>query len=384
MKRFLVIVFISLLTSGCTWLTSYFSGDDNVDPPKKLTELKNKITVEKIWSTNIGQGSGEQLLRLVPTIEDDYVYVASRDGSVLSYAIQSGQKIWETKTNNKISAGPGTGENLVVVGTRNAEVIAYDQTTGKQVWIAKVSSEVLSVPAIQENIVVVRTSDGRVTALDAKQGKVKWEFQKREPSLTLRGTSKPVISSGRVISGFDNGQLISITLEQGHQSWQKKVGVPRGRTELQRIIDLDADPIVSNGVIYAAAFQGNITAINESDGNIIWRRKISLYAGLDVEGENIYLTDATGQVWSLHIKNGASLWRQAALQRRSLTAPVVFKTFVVVADFEGYLHFLDQTDGDLLARVQGDSDGIQVAPVVKGNILISLGQSGELTAFRIK
>ena len=384
MKRFLVIVIFSIMTGGCTWFTSYFSGDDNIDPPKKLTELKNKISVENIWSTNIGQGSGEQLLRLVPAIEGDHVYVASRDGNIMSYAILSGQQKWETKTNNKISAGPGAGEGLVVVGTRNAEVIAYNKTTGKQVWLAKVSSEVLSVPVIQDNTVVIRTSDGRVTALDSKQGKIKWEFQKREPSLTLRGTSKPVISSGRVISGFDNGELISITLKQGRQSWQKKVGIPRGRTELQRIIDLDADPVISNGVIYAAAFQGNIAAINESDGNIIWSRKISLYAGLDVKDENIYLTDATGQVWSLHNKNGASLWRQAALQRRSLTAPVVFKAYVVIADFEGYLHFLDQTDGHQVARVQGDSSGIQVAPVVKGNVLISLGKSGELAAFKIK
>ncbi|NOY67468.1 MAG: outer membrane protein assembly factor BamB [Gammaproteobacteria bacterium] len=383
MKRFLVIIFISTLTSGCTWITSYFSGDDNSTPPSKLTELKGKVNVEKIWSVSIGKGSGEQLLRLIPVIEDEKIYVASRDGNILSFTLGTGKQVWKTETKNKISAGPGVGLGVVVVGTRKAEVVAYDSSTGKQIWLTKVSSEVLSVPQISLNTVVVRTTDGRVTAMDLKQGKILWEFQKREPSLTLRGTSKPVISSGYVISGFDNGQLVSINLKSGRQNWQRKVGIPKGRTELQRIIDLDADPVISNGVIYIAAFQGNIAAISERDGDVIWRRKISLFAGLTVKDENIYLTDATDQVWSLHTRNGASLWRQDALLWRSLTAPVAWGKYIVVADFEGYLHFLDQKDGHQVSRIQADSSGIQVSPIVKGNILVSLGKSGEMIAYKI-
>jgi len=384
MKRLLVIALFSMLTSGCTWLTNYFSGDENIDPPKELTELKNAITIEKIWSVSTGQGSGEQLLRLVPALNNQNVYVASRDGSVLAYSLKTGEPVWETKTVNKISAGPGVGLGMVVVGTRNAEVIAYDVSSGKQVWVTKVSSEVLSVPEVKQNSVVVRTSDGRVTALSAKQGKILWEFQQREPSLTLRGTSKPIISEGNVYSGFDNGQLISINIKQGRQNWQKKVAVPRGRTELQRIIDLDADPVISKGIIYAAAYQGNVAALSQQDGSIIWRRKISSYAGLSVKGENIFLTDATGQVWSLHNTNGASLWRQDALQWRSLTAPVVLGRYIIVADFEGYVHFLDQADGHQLARARADTDGIQVPPVVMNDILVTLGKGGELTAFKVK
>jgi len=384
MKRFLIIILISSMTSGCTWLTSYFSGDDNREPPKQLTELKAKVAVNKLWSVSAGKGSGDQLLRLVPTLDNNRVYIASRDGNLLAYDLKSGKQVWETPTGNKISAGPGAGEGLVVIGTRNAEVAAYDSANGKQLWVAKVSSEVLSVPEIKEDVVVVRTADGRVTALSAKQGKRLWEFQKREPSLTLRGTSKPVINAGNVYCGFDNGQLISITLAKGRQNWQRKVAIPRGRTELQRMIDLDADPVIDNGVIYAAAFQGNLAAINQSDGSIIWRRKMSSHAGLSVKDEHVFITDASSQVWSLHIKNGASLWRQDALQWRSLTAPVVYGQYVVVADFEGYIHFLDQLDGHQVARVRGDSDGIQVAPVVNANIMISLGKGGELTAFEIK
>lgn len=384
MKRFLVIALLSMLTSGCTWFTSYFSGDDNIDPPKELTDLKNKILIKKIWSVDTGKGSGEQLLRLVPAVEKESVYVATRDGSILAYAMNTGKQIWETNTDNKISAGPGVGSGIIVVGTRNAEVIAYNNSSGKQIWVTKVSSEVLSVPVVGQDVVVVRTADGRVTALDVKLGKILWEFQKSEPSLTLRGTSKPVISNGNVLSGFDNGKLISISIKEGRQNWQRKIAIPRGRTELQRIIDLDADPVVNKGVIYAAAYQGNVAALNEQDGSIIWRRKISSYAGLSVKGENIFLTDATGQVWSLHTGNGASLWRQNAFLWRSLTSPVVLGSYIVVGDFEGYLHFLDQADGHQLARVRADSDGIQVPPVVMNDMLISLGKGGELTVFKVK
>jgi len=383
MKKYILVFLMSLSLGGCTWITDYFGGDSNEEPPKPLAEIKNAIEIEQVWSVTTGKGSGEQLLRLTPAIDSDKVYVASRDGNLIAYNVSNGEKIWEKETGKKISAGPGVGEGLVLVGTRNAEVIAFQIADGKQLWSAKVSSEVLSVPVVSDDTVAVRTADGRVLGLSAQQGKQLWSFYKREPSLTLRGTSKPVIVNGMVISGFDNGQMIAMGLKDGRQIWRRKLAIPRGRTELERIVDLDADPVVDKGVIYVAAFQGKVSAIRQTDGQLFWQRDLSAYNSLSVNKKSLFVTDATSQVWSLHTVNGASLWRQDQLQYRSLTAPAVMGNYVVVGDFEGYLHWLSLEDGHLAARMRGDSDGFSVAPVISGNMLISYGRDGGLTAFKV-
>jgi len=384
MKRIVILWVMVLSLSGCSWITGLFSADDNAVPPKPLTELKNQINVTRVWSVSTGAGTGEQLIRLQPVIVGDNVFVATRDGHIIRYNLVDGQPLQDINTGKKLSAGPGIDSGLIVVGTRDAEVHAYSVKTGKRVWSVPVSSEVLSVPAITETRVVIRTSDGRLTALARKDGKKVWELFKREPALTLRGTSRPVAVGDNIYSGFDNGQLVSVNLQTGRQNWRRLVAVPSGRTELERIVDLDADPVVSNGIIYVAAFQGHLAAINLADGQLVWQRDLSSYAGMVVDGVRLFITDDSSQVLSIHVRNGASLWRQDKLQWRFLTAPVVHGSYVVVGDFEGYLHWMDRKDGHLVARTRGDSKGFSVAPVSNSQYLISLGRSGELTAFRIK
>ncbi len=384
MKPYLLIIIVSLLLNGCTWIGDYLAGDENIEPPKELVEIKNAISIDKLWSVDTGEGSGEQLLRLTPVVAGERVYTATRDGHLLAYRLQDGELLWDIDSGQQITAGPGVGDGYVLAGTRNAEVIAFRGDDGKQVWSASLSSEVLSVPEINQGLAIIRTSDGRVTALNLEDGKKLWDFYRAEPSLTLRGTSKPLMTSDSVISGFDNGQLVSISLADGRQQWRRKVAVARGRTELERLVDLDADPVVHDGIIYAAAFQVNVAAIRLQDGRLIWQREMSSHAGLGVSGSQLYVTDDSSQIWALHVRNGASLWRQDKLQYRSLTAPVVFSDYIVVGDFEGYLHWLRQDDGKIVARMRADTNGFLVKPVVSGDMLISLGKGGELTAFRLK
>jgi len=383
MKLIFIVVLASFL-NGCSWISDYLSGDENIEPPKELVDIKNAIPVTQLWSNDIGKGSGEQLLRLTPVIQGQFVYVASRDGQISAYQLNDGDLQWAIETKYAITAGPAVGAEYILVGTRDADVIAYQLADGKELWSVKVSGEVLSVPEMNSDTAIIRTVDGRITALNLSNGEKRWDFQNKEPALTLRGTSKPIIYQDQVISGFDNGKLYSVSLEDGRQIWSNTVAVPRGRTELERIVDLDADPVIANGVVYAAAYQANIAAISISQGQLLWQRDLSSFNGMDISGEHLFVTDNTSQVWSLHINNGASLWRQDAMQHRLLTAPIVHQDYVVVGDFEGYLHWLRKDDGKIVARLRGDSKGFAVNPVVVGDTLVSLGKSGELTAFRLQ
>lgn len=383
MKKILVALSLVLTVSGCTWISEYFRGEDNTEKPTPLTEFKPGIEVEQVWNVDTGEGAGEQRLNLQPLVADGKVFVSDRSGKVLAYDLASGKQVWEVNTRAVITAGVGGSEDLLLAGTRGGEIIALSRKDGKQVWRTRVSTEVLAVPVMAKGIVVVRTIDGTVAGLNATTGKLTWEYSQREPSLTLRGTSSPVIAGDVVISGFDNGKLVALSLFEGKVVWQRTITEPRGRSELERLVDLDGTPVVTDGVVYVVSYRGDISAVSILDGQLLWNRKMSSYKGLTLDGKQLYITDAESQLWALYRTNGASLWKQEKLKWRSITRPAVMGDYLVVGDVEGYLHWINRDDGKFLSRTQGDKKGYYAAPVVSGSTLVTLGVSGELTAYRV-
>lgn len=372
---------VSVGLSACSW---FGGGSDNTEPPAELVELEPSLNVELLWEVDTGAGAGEHSLRLQPAVADDRVFVAGRKGALRSIKLADGATEWEVETESIISAGPGVGDGLVVLGTRDGTVLAYRLADGSAVWRAVVSSEVLAIPQISQGIVVVRTIDGRVRALNAETGRRAWIYELREPALTLRGTSSPVIVGRTVLVGFDNGKLSALALDTGELRWEQAIAVPRGRSELERIVDIDADPIVVGDTVYVATYQGRIAALNVDTGRPLWDRDMSAYSGLTIVDRQLFISDQNSFIWAMDNSNGAAIWKQDKLRARAVTAPVVVGEYVVVGDFEGYLHWLSRSEGRFVARVRGDSDGLAVGPVVHGGTLLALGRSGELSAFRVR
>ncbi|HSS65607.1 MAG TPA: outer membrane protein assembly factor BamB, partial [Gammaproteobacteria bacterium] len=279
---------------------------------------------------------------------------------------------------------PGGGEGLVLVGSSDGEVVALSAETGEERWRTRVTSEVLAPPVGANGVVVTRTADGKLFGLSVSDGSQLWVYDRSVPVLTLRGTSMPVLVSGAAVSGFDSGQLAAVSLENGQTLWESRIATPRGRSELERLVDIDADPLVADGVVYAVTFQGRIAALDLFSGNLIWQRDMSSYAGLGLHNEIIYVTDADSFVWALDRRNSASLWRQDKLKGRQLTAPLGFERYVVVGDFEGYVHWLSREDGRMLARVRVDRSGILAAPVAYRDIVFIYGKGGTLTALQVQ
>lgn len=383
MIRIGIIWMVSLTISGCAWFTEYFSKDTQ-EPPSALTSFDETYNVVRLWSTDTGAGSDKKLLKLTPVVTDSTIFVADHKGKVQAIELETGNRLWETETKLEISAGPGAGYGLVLVGTRNAEVLALKESDGSVLWRTPVSSEVLSVPQVSAGVVIVRTLDGRTRALDVDTGNRLWIYDRRQPALTLRGNSSPAVNQEIGLVGFDNGKLAALLLKNGRLIWESAIAVPRGRSELERLVDIDGDPVILDGVVYVVSYQGNVAALALDTGRLLWIRKMSSYAGLDVADTQLYVTDDQSGVWALDRNSGASLWKQDKLKWRSLTAPVVMNNLVVVGDFEGYLHWLSQEDGHMVARSRTDSSGLTSAPIVVGENLIVQGRSGELTAFRIE
>ncbi|MCU7935006.1 MAG: outer membrane protein assembly factor BamB [Candidatus Thiodiazotropha sp. (ex Dulcina madagascariensis)] len=366
-----------LFLTGC----SVFTGKDNADPPAELVGLEPELRIESVWERGL-EGSGETLLKLAPVLSDGVLYIAEPSGEVLALDPLTGEKHWSVDTESPLSGGPGAGNGLLALGTLEAELVLLGAEDGAEKWRKRVSSEVLSIPAINDGRVVCRTTDGGVAAYATDTGEQRWLYDRSVPVLTLRGDSSPLISESQVLVGFAGGKLLGLSLDAGLVTWEAVISTPQGRTELERVVDIDADPKLVEGTVYVAAFQGEVAAVSESSGVVLWRRSIPSHAGLDASWRQLFISDDADHIWSLDATNGATLWQQKALHARSLSAPAMLGDYLVVGDFEGYLHWLAQEDGRQLARVKVGSDAIRLKPLVMDDIVYVLDEGGTLSALK--
>lgn len=383
-KYFISLVFL-VFVGGCAavsnQVTNFMGGEDNAKPPTPLKNITQSVDIKKLWDENTGSGTDEQYLKLVPVYSQGKLFVADNDGDVSAIDAKTGKTIWERDTDSPITGGPGTGESLVLVGTGKAEVIALSIDTGEILWKSKVTSEVLAAPKQSGKIIIVRTIDGKIFGLNADDGKRIWVYDRVVPTLTLRGTSAPVIVDDLVIAGFDEGRLTAIELQTGKLVWETRIALGSGRSELDRMVDIDSEPVVSDGIIYVATFQGRIAAVLQDTGRILWTREISSYAGICADSRAVYVTDDDSNIWALDKNSGVSIWKQEDLAQRALTAPENFGNMIAVGDLEGYVHWLDKSNGEIVARKQVSDEKIIAAPLSVDNILYTYTSDGMLGAY---
>lgn len=380
---------LALLSVGC-------SSTPDVDPPAKLEALQSAAPVRVLWSQNLWSKLKGHDLRFVPLLHGDRLFVADNKGQVRCLNAQNGRIVWEVKTGLRIASGPslgaglssGPGGGLLLFGTHDAEVLALRMDDGAVAWRSTVSSEVLAPPRATEYGVAVRTIDDKVFMLDAATGKRLWVHAQNVPVLTLRGTSSPVLAGEMIVVGFANGILAAYNVRDGAPVWEARVGVPQGRSELEQMIDVDADPVLVDGVIYAVSFQGRLVAVDQESGRILWSRDMSAYADFVIDQDKIYITDQAGHVWALERNTGAALWKQDKLHGRGVTAPAALGDFLIVADGEGMVHWLARDDGRFVARYalseESGSTPISVTPVVSGDIVYVRGNKGNLEALQLR
>lgn len=379
LARLLLSLTVAGALSGCAWLR----GSDNTEPPAELTDIQARVSLQEIWRRDVGAGIDKQFLRLRPAVDDGRVFAADHKGRVSAYDAATGEELWSTRTGIEIAGGVGAGGGLVLVGSSEADLVALDWRDGSELWRARLTSEILSVPAAGQGMVVAQTVDGKLTALKASDGSRAWVFDRSVPVLSLRGTSSPVLVQGAVIAGFDNGKLAVLDLTRGLPAWEISVAVPHGRSELQRMVDIDAPPQVWGSTVYVATYQGRVAAVEGNSGRILWARDMSSAAGLGLDFGGVYVTDENSHVWALDRASGNAQWKQDKLTRRALTAPVALGDYVAVADYQGYVHLLARSDGDFVGRVRADGNGVMAPLVVDNDTLYVYGNGGTLTAYRL-
>ena len=358
-------------------------GDDKeVDPPAELVDIKATRDVDQLWSVSLGGDSDRLRLALRPAVVEGVVYAASHDGEVAAFAAQTGKRNWSVRTKMPLSAGPEVASGLVVVGSSEGDVVAFDASNGTERCRASIKSEILARPLIANDLVIVRTVDGHLEALALTDGARRWSVDEQVPRLTLRGTSPPALAGDRIVAGFDNGRMVAIDVRNGDVLWDTIVNAPSGRTELERLADIDSPPRVSGDDIFVVGFQGRVAMLALDSGQIWWARDASSYRGFAMDDTTLYLTNSASVVIAMRKSDGAVQWEQNTLRQRGLTAPAIDGDALIVGDFEGYLHWLNKATGEVVARRKAGGDRISNSAATGEGAAFIQTDDGKLYAFR--
>ncbi|MEY6432455.1 outer membrane protein assembly factor BamB [Thioalkalicoccus limnaeus] len=367
---------------GCGSLP-WLGREKDPNPPSPLPSFTPEAEFAIQWRQDVGRGSDGRRLRLVPALSDGRLYTADARGQVTAIQAADGRLLWRRDLKRPFSGGPDAHGDRLVIGSTKGELLALTTDDGSELWRAQVTSEILSIPRLTDDMVVVHTLDDHVLGFDAASGDERWRFTSQAPVLILRGSSSPVIVPSGAIVGLSGGRLIKLDLEEGAPLWTVRVTMPTGRSELERITDIDADPIVVGETLYVGTFNGDLAAVDVASGAVLWRRTLSIYSGLIADRDAIYVTDAQDHVWAAEPDSGAGQWRQDQLAHRQLSPPALLGDWIIVGDFEGYLHALAREDGRLVARLRVGRGPIRARPLAVDGRLYVFGDDGTLAALTL-
>lgn len=379
--KFLRLLGAAMLTalalSGCSSVKEELK-------PVKLAPIDAQYKFIEQWQRSTGAGQDARYQRLQPAVLDGIIYSVDIDGLVTAWTADSGKRLWKSDLDTAIGGGIGVVDKTGFVGTLDGRVIAISLADGKQVWQANTSSEVVSTPQGNSEVVIAQAIDGRVFAFDLATGEQRWSYDHPVPVLSLRANSAPLVSNEAVYVGFDNGQLLSFNGADGQLRWSARVGQPQGKTELERLVDIDSAPIELGPYIYAAGFNARLVALSRGSGRISWSQDVSTANNIAAGEQLIIVSDVNSHVIAFNALDGSVVWRNQDLHRRGVSAPTVFNDLVVVVDDNGFVHGLSVDDGKLVARARVSADPVLAQPFVVDQTLYILDKGGRLTAFQLE
>ncbi|MDF5911037.1 outer membrane protein assembly factor BamB [Morganella morganii] len=385
-KTLLVGLVASVLLAGC-------SSEQDTIVMSPLPEVTSQFTPETVWDKSVGDGVGKYYSHLSPAWEGSSVYAADRNGLVKALDTDSGVEIWSVNLAEKtgflsanipamLSGGLTVSGEHVYVGTERGTLIALNANDGEIAWTANAGGEVLSRPEVSDGLVLVHTGNGLLQAFDTASGEQRWSLNLDTPSLSVRGESAPAVAMGAAFVGGDNGRVSAVMLGQGQIIWQQRISQTTGTTEISRLNDVDMTLVVADGRVYAIAYNGNLVAMDMRSGQILWKRDFGSVNELVLDGESLYVVDQDDNVYGLRAADGVTMWSQDKLLHRNLSAPEIFNGYLVVGDGEGYLHWLDTSNGQFVAQNKLNSSGILSRPSIAGDKLMVQARDGRLYLLR--
>ena len=371
MRQTLLLLLAASALAAC-------SGKSTVAKPEPLRQIADpQVRGESRWATKTADSQGLSGLR--PLLAAGRVFVGDSKGHIQALEAQ-GETLWSQKTDLRLSAGPALADGALIFGTLSGQAVAVEASDGSVRWSTELSSEVIAPPVGDRDLVVMRSGDGRIYGLNPADGERRWTLNRSVPALILRGAGNTLLDSNAAYVGMDNGRVIALDRTTGEPLWEEAVSLPTGRSEIERIVDVDADLLLVNDVLFAASYGGDLVALATTNGRTLWRRSLASYTGMDFDGRCLYVTDAEAVLWCLDPSNGAAIWEQNQLKHRGLSAPLAFKGNVLVSDFEGYMHAVSSADGAIIGRRKVVDDAVNRPMQAADGVVYVLGRGGRLRA----
>ena len=379
-------IFIALsifVLSSCSSLSSlkFWGDDEEEEGPEELYSIQDNRTLEREWS--VSNNNELTYGRLIPVIYEGKVFYINSAGYLSSVDLDSGEILWSKNTQDVVSSGLDVNFKTISYGTLDGSIVALDFQDGSELWRSAISSESLSPPANSGSHVIIQTVDGRIAGYDLKSGKQEWFHQTVLPTLTLRGTSRPIIDQGFIFTGFASGKIAMIYPDSGAIRLELPITLNEGKSELERIIDIDGRPIIVNDLLIAASYQGNITAINLRDGRPAWQEELSSFKDLTSNGNRVVAVDEKSILKAFGTATGAIIWDQKDLKLRKLTSPASISNLIAVGDYDGYVHLLNAQSGNFEGREKVSRNPITEI-ISNGNFLLIVDAAGRVQKFSVE
>lgn len=383
--RLLTTSVLLLLISGCSTFQEWFgSEEEDATAPVELERIDTKVKLKKQWSSKIGDGQGDGFYKITPTLVDGVLYVASSDGEVAAISAADGDRLWRVELERPLSGGVGYHGRSLYLGGADGSVLQLSADDGVVEWEAAVSGEVLAAPAVSDDWVIVQTYDGKLLGFQSGADEPTWTFTSDVPVLTLRGTSTPILVGGNAIAGFGDGKVIAVDVNSGNVSWESRIGVPQGSSEIDRIVDIDGAMTQQGIELFVASYQGRVAALDNRTGRKLWQQNVSSVTGTHVGFGNVYVADVDGTL-SAFLRTGQGVrWQNIELGYRQLSRPTPVSSYVATVDFDGYLHLLSQVDGQIVGRTKIGGDAARADMIADSGRLIIFADNGQLLAYELE
>lgn len=392
-----LVLLCAFAMSGCSWFSKKTGNE-----PMELVDFKETLDLDKVWKRGIGEGQNKGFSSLTPALDGDAIYAVDYEGLVVALDSKTGKKHWSRKVNKsqqglwtwlksffvagdpnrQIVGGIAAENGLLLVATYAGEVMALSKETGAELWRKQLPGEVVSAPRTNGSVVAAQTVNGKLFALDAKTGEQLWFYDNPPPVLTLRGTPSPIVTDTAIYSGFSNGRMMAFNPANGLILWEQRIASPKGRSELERMVDIHSSPLIKDGVIYVGTYQGRVSALARGTGKPLWGQDGSTSESLALSGDKLFVSHADGKLVAYNSTTGEVLWSNEKMLRRLLNGPQVFGDYVAVVDFKGYMHVVNQSDGEFVARTRVDRKGARAPMLTDGETLYVYTNRGKLIAFR--
>jgi outer membrane protein assembly factor BamB len=385
LSRWLLAASLSITLTGCNTVAGLFESSEE-DPlaPVELERINETVKLRKAWSLSVGNGQSDGFFKLTPMLNDGVLYAASANGEVFAVRAESGDRLWRVELERPISGGVGYFDNELFFGSADGTVFSLSAEDGSPIWEAEVSGEVLAPPVASANWVIVQTYDGKLLGFERGADAPKWTYTSDVPVLTLRGTSSPMLVNNNAIAGFADGKVVAVDVDSGNASWEARIGVPQGSSEIDRIVDIDGSMTQVGSELFVASYQGRIAVLDSRTGRKAWQQNVSSVSGTQVGFGNVYVADIDGTV-SAYLRSGQGLrWQNIELGYRGLSRPTPVNSFIAMVDFDGYLHVMSQVDGQLVGRERVDSSGARADLIAQGSRLYLYTNKGQLVAYDLE